>query len=136
MRQFPPNGRLPAVRPRGSGDASPGDILRTVGAAGHLLSATLSTVDSAARAWHWGSTDPSGFAALGVNETLLHTYDITQGLGVGWLPPAPLCAGVLARLFADAPAGDPARVLLWCTGRGDLAGQPRVTSWVPRAAEN
>jgi hypothetical protein len=28
-----------------------------------------------ARAWHWGPTDPSGFAALGVNETLMHTYE-------------------------------------------------------------
>jgi hypothetical protein len=90
--------------------------------------------DPAVRAWHWGPTDPSGFAALGVNETLMHTYDITEGLGIEWYPPESLCRAVLARLFSDAPAGDPVQVLLWSTGRADLPGRPRVTSWVSRAA--
>ena len=37
---------------------------------------------------------------------------------------------VLARLFPDAP-GDEDRwtVLLWSTGRADLPGRARVTSW-------
>ncbi|WP_437008368.1 hypothetical protein [Streptomyces sp. enrichment culture] len=51
-----------------------------------------------------------------------------------WLPPAPLCAGVLERRFPDAPPGDPVRVLLWCTGRGDRDGLPRRTASVWRAA--
>jgi hypothetical protein len=117
-------------------DASPRDLLRVVTAAGRLLSDALAASEPAARAWHWGPTDPSGFAAMGANETLLHTFDITAGLGIAWDPPEPLCAGVLARLFPTAPAGDPARVLLWCTGRGDLPGRPRVTSWVTKAAVN
>ena len=62
-------------------------------------------------------------------ETLLHTHDITQGLDVPWEPPADLCAKVLGRLFPGAPPGDPARVLLWATGRGELDGHPRQTSW-------
>jgi hypothetical protein len=90
--------------------------------------------EPAARAWHWGPTDPSGFAALGVNETLLHTFDITMGLGIAWQPPVNLCQAVLSRLFPEAPPGDPVRVLLWCTGRGDLPDHPRVTSWVMAAA--
>ena len=40
-------------------------------------------------------TDAGGFAALGVNETLVHTYDITQGLGISWLTPESLCAAML-----------------------------------------
>ncbi|MFD3373851.1 MULTISPECIES: hypothetical protein [unclassified Streptomyces] len=36
---------------------------------------------------------------MGVAATLLHTYDNTQGLSVDWLPPAPLSAAVLNRLF-------------------------------------
>jgi len=45
-----------------------------------------------------------------------------------------LCAAVLDRLFPGAPAGDPVEVLLWSTGRADLDGRPRVTSWVLKAA--
>lgn len=119
-----------AVRP----DAEPAQVLRVVSACGRLLSAAVCAADPGRRAWHWGPTDPGGFAALGVNETLVHTYDITRGLGIRWRPPADLSAGVLARLFPHAPAGDPAGVLLWCTGRIALPGRPRTRSWTLRAA--
>jgi hypothetical protein len=115
-------------------DAPPRDVLQVVIASGSLLSSALTTARREARAWHWGATDLGGFAALAVNETLVHTYDITQGLGIGWLPPESLCAAVLARLFPDAPEGDPVQVLLWSTGRAELEDRPRVTSWIPRAA--
>ena len=115
-------------------DATPRDVLQVVDASGRLLGGALAAAGPDTRAWHWGPTDPAGFAALGVNETLVHTYDITQGLGVGWRPPAPLCAAVLARLFPDAPEGDPVQVLLWSTGRAELEGRPPVTSWVAKAA--
>jgi hypothetical protein len=114
--------------------ASVGDLLQIVTGCGRLLSNVLAAAEPTTRAWHWGPTDPSGFAALGVNETLVHTYDITQGLGIPWQPPDPLCAAVLARLFPEAPPGDPAQVLLWCTGRAELPGHPRVTSWIAKAA--
>jgi Mycothiol maleylpyruvate isomerase N-terminal domain len=119
------------VRP----DAAPPAVLEVVVACGKLLSGALSAAAPDARGWHWGPTGPGGFAALGVNEILVHTYDIAQGLGIGWMPPEALSSAVLDRLFPEAPDGDPARVLLWCTGRADLAGRRRVTSWVPRAAE-
>ncbi|MEV4629854.1 hypothetical protein AB0J90_26675 [Micromonospora sp. NPDC049523] len=115
-------------------DASPRDVLRTVAGCGRLLSSVLTASNRTTRAWHWGPTDPSGFAALGVNETLMHTYDIALGLGIDWNPPDSLCRAVLARLFPDAPAGDPVQVLLWSTGRGDLPGRSRTTSWVVKAA--
>jgi hypothetical protein len=115
-------------------DASPHDLLRIAASAGRLLSTTLAASDASDRAWHWGPTDPSGFAALGVNEILVHTYDITAGLGIDWHPPESLCSAVLARLFPHAPAGDPFQVLLWSTGRTDLPGRPRLTSWVLKAA--
>lgn len=115
-------------------DAPPHEVLQVVIASGRLLSSALAAAGPETRGWHWGPTDPSGFAALGVNEILVHTYDITQGLGGRWLPPEQLCAAVLARLFPDAPAGDPVQVLLWCTGRAELEGRPPVTSWVAKAA--
>ncbi|MER7674807.1 maleylpyruvate isomerase N-terminal domain-containing protein [Kitasatospora sp. NPDC096128] len=116
--------------------ASPIEVLRTVTACGRLLSSALATASPTMRAWHWGPCDPEGFAAMGVAEILLHTHDITQGLTVDWLPPAPLCAAVLDRLFPDAPSGDPVQVLLWCTGRRALDGLPRRTSWIWKAARS
>ncbi|MEV5251734.1 maleylpyruvate isomerase N-terminal domain-containing protein [Streptomyces werraensis] len=119
------------VRP----SASPAEVLQAVTACGGLPSSAPATAGPDARAWHRGPCDPTGFAAIGVAETLPHTYDITQGLSVDRLPPAELSGAVLDRLFPAAPPGDPARVLLlWCTGRGDLDGLPRRTSWVWEAA--
>ncbi|MEU4420432.1 maleylpyruvate isomerase N-terminal domain-containing protein [Actinoplanes sp. NPDC024001] len=118
------------VRP----EATPEQLLQITAGCADLLAVALRAAGPDARAWHWGPADPSGFAALGVNEILLHTYDIAAGLGLGWRPPAPLCAAVLARLFPEAPAGDPVEVLLWCTGRIALPDRPRLTSWVLRAA--
>jgi hypothetical protein len=110
------------------------DVLRVVAACGGLLSSAIATAGPGARGWHWGPTDPTGFAALGMTEVLVHTYDIAQGLAEPWRPPGPLCVTVLSRLFPDAPAGDPAGVLLWCTGRAALDDRPRRTSWRMRAA--
>jgi hypothetical protein len=103
-------------------------------AAGELLATQLRAAKPGTRAWPWGPTDPSGFAALGVNEILIHTYDITRGLRTGWLPPAAACAAVLTRLFPDHPPADPVPALLWCTGRTALPDHPRRTSWTLRAA--
>ncbi|MFJ3846867.1 maleylpyruvate isomerase N-terminal domain-containing protein [Streptomyces albidoflavus] len=114
--------------------ASPAEALQVAAACSGLLGSALATADPSLRAWHWGPCDPTGFAAMGVAEILLHTHDITRGLGVDWLPSAPLCAAVLDRLFPDAPPGEPVRVLLWCTGRGDLNDLPRQTSWTWKAA--
>lgn len=114
----------------------PAEVLRVVDACGGLLLAALARSAPRDRAWHWGPCDPAGFAAMGTAETLLHTWDITRTLEPAWGPPPELCAAVLRRLFPDAPtgAGDPAAVLLWCTGRGELPGRPRRTTWVWQAA--
>ena len=129
----PPNRYLPfdLVVPPGT---SPSDVLQVVAACGGILSSTIAAAAVQARGWHWGPTDPGGFAALGVNEILVHSYDITQGLSVDWRPPASLCAAVLDRLFPEAPTGDPVAALLWCTGRIELDDRPRRTSWVLKAA--
>jgi hypothetical protein len=83
-----------------------------------------------ARGWHpYGTSDPDGFAAMGVVETLVHTFDIATGLGLDWRPPSLLCAPVLGRLFPSAPAGDPSEVLLHVTGRRSLPGHERLTTW-------
>ena len=115
-------------------NASPRQVLEVITACGALLAAAINTAGPAARAWHWGPTDPGGFAALGVNEVLVHTYDVALGLGVPWCPAEAACAAVLNRLFPEAPDGDPVQVLLWCTGRVALADRPRRGSWILKAS--
>ncbi|WP_053718108.1 maleylpyruvate isomerase N-terminal domain-containing protein [Saccharothrix sp. NRRL B-16348] len=103
---------------------------------GTLLASTIERTAPDVRAWHpWGRSDPSGFSAMAVLELTVHSYDIAQGLGVDWTPPDEWCPPVVERLFPHAPAGHaPARTLLWCTGRGELPGVPRQTSWRPHVA--
>ncbi|MFE9043392.1 hypothetical protein ACFYOG_21140 [Streptomyces sp. NPDC007818] len=99
--------------------------------AASLLASTVRDSPPDARAWHpWGHSDPAGFAAMGITELVVHTYDVTRALGVAWTPRDGLAAAVLGRLFPDAPRGHgPADTLLWCTGRVPLPGLPRRAEW-------
>lgn len=99
--------------------------------AASLLVSTVRDTPAEVRAWHpWGHSDPTGFAAMGITELVVHTYDITRTLGLSWTPSDDLGAAVLDRLFPDAPAGHgPSRTLLWCTGRVPLPGLPRRAHW-------
>jgi hypothetical protein len=111
--------------------AGPAGLLQVLEAIGALLVAMVRTTPSDVRAYHsYGVSDPEGFAAMGVVETLVHTHDLAEGPGLAWAPPAGLCSRVLARLFPDVPQNaDPWPTLLWATGRADLPGHPRRTTW-------
>jgi hypothetical protein len=124
-----PGGPLNSVHAdRAAGTAG---LLQVLEACGALLAAMARTTPGHVRAHHvFGASDPEGFAAMGVVETLVHTHDLAQGLGLPWCPPADLCARVLARLFPEAPAdAEPWPALLWSTGRADLPGRPRPAGW-------
>jgi len=112
-------------------DAGVPGLLRVVGACGGLLSAVARIRPASVRAHHvFGRSDPAGFAAMGTVETLVHTHDIAAGLDLSWIPPRDVCDRVLARLFPDAPPDeDRWQVLLWCTGRAELPGRERLTTW-------
>jgi len=110
--------------------AKPDGLLRTIAVCGAILQRTVAAARPGDRGYHvYGTSDAEGFAAMGVVETLVHTYDIATALGLDWGPPAEMCAPVLARLFPDAPPGDPVAVLLWCTGRTVLDDHPRLAEW-------
>jgi hypothetical protein len=111
-------------------DAAPREVLEVVSACGRLLSGAVASAGTGPVAWHWGMSDAGGFAAMGVAETLVHTYDITQGLAIPWLPPEPICQLVVDRLLPNPPSGQANEILLWATGRAVLNGQPRVKEWV------
>ncbi|MEU1437876.1 VOC family protein [Streptomyces sp. NPDC005786] len=112
-------------------EAGTAGLLQTLEASGALLAAMVRTASPDVRSFHsYGVSDPEGFAAMGIVETLAHTYDVAAGLSLSWTPPQDLCDRVLARLFPDAPDdADRWTVLLWSTGRADLPGRERVTSW-------
>lgn len=120
-------------------EAGPAGLLQVLEASGALLVSMVRTTPPRTRAHHvFGVSDPEGFAAMGIVETLVHTHDLTRGLGLAWNPPAGLCARVLARLFPDVPESTaPWTTLLWATGRAELPGHPRLTTWrwdgTPRA---
>ena len=136
------DGHVPFVwesrRPGGPGNAIHADraagatgLLQVLEASGALLVAMVHTTPATVRAYHsYGVSDPEGFAAMGVVETLVHTHDLAEGLGLAWDPPADLCSRVLTRLFPDAPEDSaPWPTLLWATGRAELPGHPRLTTW-------
>ena len=112
--------------------ASPARLLDALGAHADLLHRIALSADPDVRAHHnYGVSDPAGFAAMGVVETLIHTLDVVRGLNPAdpWRPPAALAAPVIARLFPHAPSGDPTDVLLYCCGRAALGELPRQTQW-------
>lgn len=117
--------------------ASPAQVLQAVESSAALLRLTLVDAGPRNRAWHFGLTDPSGFATMGVNELIVHTWDVARGLGLDYEPPDGLAQKVLDRLWTRAPQGPAGQVLLWCTGRVSLPGHPRVGDWVtPEPALN
>lgn len=121
----------PAVFLYADRDAGPAGLLQVLEACGALLVAMVRTTPPEVRAHHGaGVSDPEGFAALALRETLVHMHDLAEGFGLAWTPPAALCSRTLARLFPEAPGDtDPWLTLLWATGRAELPEQPRLTTW-------
>ncbi|MFF0015746.1 GNAT family N-acetyltransferase [Streptomyces sp. NPDC005374] len=107
--------------------------LQVIETAATLFAATLRTTPREVRAFHpypFRSANREGFAAMGVAEVVLHTHDITEGLGLTYEPPAHLPEYVLTRIFPEVqPGPDAWRTLLWATGRGDLPGRAPRTEW-------
>lgn len=109
------------------------DLLWTVQVMARILAEVARAAPPSTRAYHVaGMADPSGFVAMEMDELLVHTADITTGLGVPYLPDERLVSLVLERLFPWAPTdADPWTALQWANGRIDLPGRPSPgKSWV------
>lgn len=110
-------------------------LLAALATHARLLAGAVAFADPRSRAHHvYGVSDPVGFAAMGVLESLVHTFDAVHGLDSSstWRPPDDLAAPVLSRLFPDPPAGaadSSADALLYLCGRTSLADLPRLTDW-------
>jgi uncharacterized protein (TIGR03083 family) len=132
---------LRSTEPRPSGQADPSlpvaELLDALEGRAALLATVCAAAPPGARGAHdWGLADASGFAALACDELLVHTSDITAGLGIRFDPPRELCARVLGRLFPWAPCDrDPWEALRWANGRGPMEERPRLApDWVAHPA--
>jgi len=130
----PVRGGGPPSAIRADRSAGPEGLLRVVESAGGLFLTVLRASGPEVRAFHSaGVTDPAGYAALGLVETLVHVDDIATGLGVTWEPPPGMCARLLARIFPDVEGADegPWATVLWACGRRELTGRGRRVGWQP-----
>jgi Mycothiol maleylpyruvate isomerase N-terminal domain len=101
------------------GEPDADGLAEVVRATGGLLGSVVRTAAPDVLSWHpYGMAGPRDFCAMGVLEALVHTHDLSAGLGVAWTAPAHLAARVLAHLFGrPSPTGDPWSALLLATGR-------------------
>jgi uncharacterized protein (TIGR03083 family) len=109
-------------------DATPADLVRTLEAVAAIVAYTVDAAPPDSRGFHpFGSADPSGFAAMACDETLVHTYDAACGIGVSFIAEDSLCEKVLRRLFPWAPSETDAwDTLLWANGRVPLGNRARL----------
>jgi hypothetical protein len=123
--------RSPVLRPTPSVDISDeplADALAMVETMAAVLGEVVRATPPEVRAFHWnGMADPSGFAAMGCEEILMHSADIAQGFGLTLRPPVDLATRVRDRLFPWAPTDvDPWDALRWAAGRAELPTYPRL----------
>jgi len=115
--------------------ADPGRLLAALAVQARILSGSVAVADPNSRAHHvYGASDPTGFAAMGVVELLVHTYDAVHGRDSSstWTPPNGLAISVLERLFPHTPSGvadPPGELLLHMCGRIPLGERPRKADW-------
>ena len=121
------SGRIAPPR-NGDPDASPAQLLETLGVTAAILAEVARAAPPGARAFHpAGMADVSGWLGMACEEVLLHTGDIAQGLGLAFRPPDELSRRIAARIFPWAPAdGDPWAALRWAAGRAALPGRERL----------
>ena len=118
--------------------AIPADYLPMIKTAGDMLSRLVITADKNDRAWHsYGESDPEGFAAMGVVEVSVHTYDLALGFGIEFTPLNEPSEFAIRRLFLDTVELPSqyfsnyswGELLLWYAGRISLGNVSRRTGW-------
>jgi hypothetical protein len=105
------------------------ELLRGLEFSGFILARVAEASPPGTRGYHGaGMADPSGFLAMGCDETLVHTFDVCRAFDISFRPPPEVCDRTVRRLFPWAPGhDDPWERLLWCNGRIDLPDRPRLS---------
>ncbi len=103
-------------------------VTTAIDATGGVLAAVVETTPSSVRGYHpFGNSDASGFAAMGVTELILHTFDILSAHGVAFHPEDEIVSKVLSRIFPNADhSAEPWGELLRLTGR---TAETRGSRW-------
>jgi hypothetical protein len=121
--------------------ATPGEYLPMITTAARVLEKVVKDSDPSDRAFHsYGISDPVGFAAMGVIEVSVHTYDLAKGFGINFLPNEQAAEFAINRVFSGTieypEYKSHGELLLWLAGRTELSGVTRRTGWkwngVPR----
>lgn len=87
-------------------DATPDALLDGLEIGAAALAFVASHVDDETLGYHaWGMSDRSASLARGAEEVLVHGWDVAQGLGADFEPPAEVCAAVVARRYPWAATG-------------------------------
>ena len=114
--------------------ATPAEYLPMISTASRILQKSIKDSDLSDRAWHsYGISDPIGFAAMGVVEVSVHTYDLARGFGIKFVPNNVAAEFAMERLFSgttEYPTFEThGELLLWLAGRIELSGKPRRQGW-------
>lgn len=94
-------------------------IVSCFDAAAGLLYAVSATAPAGHRGYHpAGTSDASGFAAMGIAEAVLHGFDILAAQGIDYRPDEAVIDRMLDRIFPTVErTGDPWQDLLAASGR-------------------
>jgi len=114
--------------------ATPAEYLPMISTASRILQKAIKDADVTDRAWHaYGVSDPIGFAAMGVVEVSVHTYDLAKGFGISFVPNNVAAQFAIERLFSGTTEypnfSTHGELLLWLAGRIELSGTPRRQGW-------
>ena len=107
-------------------------VLGTLDAGLAVFADVVCVMPAAARAAHSaGLSDSVGWAAMLCDEVLVHSWDITQGMGAAFEMPEELVEAILDRLFPWAgAAGTASQRLLLVNGRRALGDRAAIRDWV------
>jgi uncharacterized protein (TIGR03083 family) len=119
--------RFIAVRVSPWADATRQERLEAIEGCAAALAGVAATAPQDACGFHiTGMRNAEQFLAMACNELLIHTYDVTCGLGLPYEPPEQLCRLVIELCYPGREEQRPAwPYLVWLSGRR----HPAATEW-------
>jgi hypothetical protein len=119
--------RYVAVRVWPEADATRQERLEAIEACAAALAGVAATAPKDAVGFHSsGMHTAEEFVAMGCEELLVHTYDVTCGLGLPYEPPEELCRLVIEYTYPGREVQRPLwPYLVWLSGRP----HPAATGW-------
>ncbi len=108
-------------------DATRQERLEAIEGCAAALAGVAETAPPSAFGFHvTGMRNAQQFVAMACNELLVHTYDVTRGLGLPYEPAEELCRLVIEHCYPDQDDQRPAwPLLVWLSGRR----HPAATGW-------